>query len=451
MHRAVAFLLKKEALVSPGGRVLVALSGGADSVALFHVLREISPSFPFSLAAAHLDHGIRPHSGKDAEFVRLLCEKYGIPLTLGYVDVPALARREKIGIEDAGRRARREFLEKTADEEGCSVVALAHHRNDQAETFLHRLMRGSALTGLASMRVRYGIFIRPFLFFGKDRILRYLEERKLSWVEDESNADVLFTRNRIRHELLPILRQFNPKIEEHLCCTASRIAVEENFWEEEIDRHVASLALLSEREAKLDRKGIYSLHQALRLRFYRRILQKVRGGLEGLSSRHIEAVDGLVTGSRPQGELHLPGVVVFRRYDTLHVSCKPPSVSDDFEIRIDGSGDYPLPEGGVLRVSIEEVCRGEGRLAVEFDASVVPFPLAARSFRTGDRFCPYGMQGTKKVKDLFIDAKIDRESRCRIPIVVAGEILWIAGLRRCAGFTPPVRGGSVLRIEFLDG
>jgi tRNA(Ile)-lysidine synthase len=446
MQDVIYEFIVEHGLLSPGDRVLVGLSGGADSVALVHLLLTLSPIFPITVLAAHLDHGIRSESLQDADFVRHLCDELGIPLIVDRVDVPALARQCHMGMEEAARRARRDFLKKAAAWQDCSVIALGHHRGDQVETFVHRLLRGSGLSGLAAMRTKSGPFIRPLLAFTRKQILDYLAEQRLSHVEDLSNNDLSYTRNRIRHELLPRLRAFNPKIEEHLARLSRRIALEENYWQAEEQRLLRALGRTVKEEIWLDRRGLLALHPAMRARVIRRALQKVRGDLRGLAACHIEGVEEMLLSHRPQAEMHLPGAWAGRRYDQIWLRRNAPIIPRPFAFSVCGPGVYSLPCGGEFRVTFEEVSQGESQWAMEFDACSVPFPLVVRSFRAGDRFRPSGMGGTKKLKDFFIDAKIDRETRYCLPLVIAEEILWVIGVRRCEGLHPSLGCGKVLRL-----
>jgi tRNA(Ile)-lysidine synthase len=446
MRDAVYKMLVEQHLVSPGDRVLVALSGGADSVALLHLLHGLAPSFPFTLHAAHLDHGMRPESARDAAFVRGLCEELEVPLATARIDVPARAGELGLGLEEAAREARRDFLRRTAAEQGCRVIALGHHRGDQSETFLHRLLRGSGLSGLAAMRPRSGLFIRPLLFSSREQIRQYLAERGLTHVEDASNADPAFTRNRIRHELIPLLQTFNPRVEEHLARLSRRIALEEDYWRGEEERHLAALGRPGEGERRLDRAALAALHPALGARVIRRALEDVRGDLRGIAAVHIEGVETMVTEGPSQAEIHLPGVWAACRYDRLWLRGTPPPPSEPFEFAVPAPGDYPLPDGGRLRVELVEEPWGEDWATVEFASTALPFPLTVRSFRPGDRFRPEGMKGSKKLKDFFIDSKIDRETRRCLPLVVGREIVWVAGVRRCEGCRPTRGGEKVLRL-----
>ncbi len=451
MQEAFCRHLVESSLFSPGEPVLVALSGGGDSVALLHLLRGCAPSLPLQISAAHLDHAIRPESAAEADFVRRLCATLDLPLTLVREDVPARAERDGMGLEEAGRGARRAFLTATADSLGCTAVALGHHRDDQAETFLHRLLRGSGATGLSAMRPRRGLFVRPLLPFSKSELRSFLEDRGISFLEDPSNRDPAFTRNRIRHELLPLLNSFNPRIGEHLARLSDRLGREEDYWELEVRRSLGAISRPGSSGLVLDLEALTELHPALRARVIRGALAELRGGAAGITSRHLEAVEGLLLGHRPQGEVHLPGAWVGRRYDELHLLAAPPPLVEPFSFEIGSPGRFAMPGGGEITVEIDQAPSGEGAFMVEFALGALSLPLTVRSFRPGDRIALGGGGGHKKLKELFAEARLSLEARRRWPVVATREkVLWVPGLRRAPGMAPEA-GERVLRLAVSGG
>lgn len=439
-------VLVKQIRVEPGDRILVALSGGADSVVLLDLLLQAAESLKIEVCAAHLDHGMRTASAGDARFVQDFCLQRKVPLSVVRRDVPGLSQSRKQGLEEAARDERRAFLRDTARQFNCNFIALGHHRDDQAETFLHRLLRGSGLSGLAGMRLRSDPFIRPLLSFSRPQILQYLADHRLPHVEDLSNADTAFTRNRLRHDLLPQLREFNPRIDEHLARLSQRFALEEEYWDLQVTMHLDSLCEECEDGLWLPSEELRSLHPALRSRVLRGALERLRGDLRGIGAQHLGDIENLLEGPRPEAEVHLPRAWVARRYQKLWLRTEAPRVAGGFAVAVPGPGVYDLPGGGRLLVSLENGCVGENPWSVEFDAASVPFPLLVRSFVPGDRFHPSGAPGHRKLKDFFIDIKLERELRRSLPIVAADEILWLPGLRRCHGRRPQQAGGQVLRL-----
>jgi tRNA(Ile)-lysidine synthase len=435
-----------------GCRVLVAVSGGADSVALLCLLNEAAAEFSLSLEAAHLDHSLRSESGEDAAFVQALCARLDIPLTTERRDVAGKARAQKGNLEEVAREERREFLRSTARAKGCSLIALGHHRGDQAETFLLRLLRGAGPAGLSGMRPLSAPFVRPLLRFGRAEILDYLSHIGMAWREDASNSDLSLTRNRIRHELLPLLREFNPNIERRLDDLSALFEQDEAYWSEITTQALAEHGRQDAAGFSLPRQLLLESHPALAGRLVRAALLKVRASLRRIGSVHVADVLAMAEREAPQAEIDLPDCWVARRYDRLLFRGEPPEASGFPPVVMNGPGAYPLPDGRRLLVSVHDRSLGETALSVEFPAEAVVFPLIIRTFRPGDRLRPAGMDGTKKLQDLFVDAKLTKEARATLPLVVSDDtILWVVGMRRCREH--PVRESSrkVLRMSVVSG
>ncbi len=444
MHLEVERVLREHALITAGERVLVAVSGGPDSVALLHVLCSLAPRLSFTLHAAHLDHGLRTESAAEAAFVQRLCARLGVSLTS---ERRAVAHRSEGGLEQEARRVRRAFLANAADAADCSQIALGHHRDDQAETFLLRLLRGSGPAGLAAMRPRSGRFIRPLLFCPRHQIKDYLAAQRLDFIHDPSNADLAYTRNRIRHRLVPLLKSFNPQIDLRLDRLSRRLALEEDFWSQQVDAALADVFQSARDGCRLCLGGLAAQHPALRDRVVRRAIENVRGDLRGIEEIHLEQINRLLANGPVQGEAHLPGLWAGRRYDWLWLCSAPPDGFAEYRIMVDGPGRYELPGGGCLVVTLADRQAGEGRWVAEFDLSTTSFPFLVRTFAPGDRLHPAGFDGRKKIKDLFIEKRIEKEARRRIPLVVCrDEVLWVVGMRRCRGHRPHHAGRKVLRI-----
>ena len=429
-----------------GDRVLVAVSGGSDSVALLHLLWRLRDELDIDLCAAHLDHALRAESRDEADFVRRFCAALCVPLVERRISVNTALGRGQGGVEQVAREVRYAFLREAAAEAGCQLIALGHHRGDQAETLLQRLVRGSGPGGLAAMQPRSGTLIRPLLDISREEILAYLCAHDLSWVEDPSNRDPRFTRNRIRSELLPLLQTFNPRIEDGLCRLAQRLACEEDYWAAQ----VGSLSM-AEGEVRLALGECRRWHPALRDRMLRRAMEQVRGDLRRIEEKHVNAAAALLQGGGEYKECHLPGLWVAADCGVLRLRGAPPQAALPFSIEIPAPGSYVLPEGRTLQVSLSDQALGEGAHAVEFCACEIPFPLRVRSWHAGDRIRPTGLGGQKKVKDVFREARLPREERGRVPLLLgAGRVLWVAGLRRCEGLLPLPEPGKILRVVLDD-
>ncbi len=420
--------------IAPGCCLLVAVSGGADSVALLLLLHSLIEPHELTLEVAHFDHALRSSSVADAAFVRNLCADLSLPLTTERRDVATVAREQKGNLEEVARVLRREFFQTTAREVGCSLIALGHHLDDQAETVLQRLLRGAGTTGLAGMRMTDGVFVRPLLPFSRIEIHAYLREQGMTWREDETNLDVAFTRNRIRHELLPLLQSFNPNIKNQLVGMCEQMQSDDDCWSELVAVELKRCAEVSQGEYYLDRKLLITLASALVGRLVRAALREVRGDLRGITAGHVADVVNLARKGPPQGEISLPGAWVAGRYDRLWVRRQPPGLAVPFELMLPGPGVYALPDGRQLTLSLADTPSGEDLLAVEFSAEEVTFPLFLRRCQHGDRLHPSGMTGSKKLQDLFVDAKLSREERQSSLLLIKDEVvLWVIGMRRCEG------------------
>lgn len=440
--------LNSDRLIRPQERILVALSGGSDSVALLHLLRSVASPLQLFIAAAHLDHAIRPQSGDDVDFVRSLCAQLQIPLVCARIDVPALATQEKVGLEEAGRLARHAFLLQEAERLACTTIALGHHRGDQAETLLHHLGRGCGLHGLAAMRRRRGLFVRPLLGYSKAELRAYLVEIGSEFVTDASNDALDFTRNRIRHQLLPLFSALNPRIETTLAALADVAAQEDDYWQGEIERLSALLVIKEGAGLRLDVPALRALHPAQRFRLLHHLLiPYAQATKKEVGLKHVAALDLLLTAAAPQGELHLPGVRAVRRYDQLSLRSQALSAVVPWSLEISGPGRYPLPSGGELRVEVGDTLAVESGDAREFAAAALPFPLTVRTVQPGDRMRCAGMPGRKRLKELMMEQKIPLERRRTLCVLAKDEILWFVGIRRSA-LSLPSAGEALLRIVY---
>jgi tRNA(Ile)-lysidine synthase len=305
---AVDRALRATGMPPRSATLVVGLSGGADSVALLDALASLRRRRGFRLVAAHLDHHLRPGSGDDAAFCAELCRALDVPLRVGRADVRARAARERGGLEQAARRERYAFLRRVREEESAVAVAVAHTRDDQAETLLLRLLRGSGATGLAGMRPRRGDVVRPLLDVSREEVLAHLGERGLAWREDASNADLAHRRNRVRHELLPYLAErFNPAIRASLARTAALLAEDAAHLRGEAEALVTAIAREEDGDLVLRRSPLAEAPTAVARAAIRLALVRA-GGLSGVGAVHVEAILRLARAKAPSGRrLPLPG------------------------------------------------------------------------------------------------------------------------------------------------
>lgn len=457
MLRQISETIRDNRLFCQDDTVVVAVSGGADSVALLDILSALT-KLRLNLVVAHLNHGLRgKESDGDAAFVEELAARYQLPFELQRVDVKEIGKLRKLSLEEAGRMARYQWFETVARSCSARLIALGHHADDQAETFLLRLFRGSGTTGLSSMRLLSSDrYVRPLLLLTRDEILAYLKRRGLSYRHDSSNDETVFLRNRIRHECLPYLRTFNPAISERLNNAAEILAADETVLETLIDQLFPRLSRCDSDRVILDVKAVRAELPGVRFRLYRRALLVLRGDLARIATNHLKQIDQLVHSSRTQGEQSLPGgLTAMRCYDTLHfLPARKAQGRESWEIRIEGPGRYMLPDGRDISVRLIAPPESWGAVSsfrAYFDPATIPFPWSLRTFRPGDRFRPFGMTGTRKVKDFFIDRKIPQLLRRQIPLLFSGEeLLWVCGLRVSESGRVPPGTREVAEVEIPE-
>ena len=430
----VAENVRRYRLFEPGMHIGVAVSGGADSVCLLHVLLELAPQWNLRLSVLHLNHGLRgKESCQDEQFVREVAARLGVPAIVRAVDVGA----SDDNLEQAGRNARRAFFREQLASTDIARVATGHTCNDQAETVLFRFLRGSGGAGLAAIRpVTADGLVRPLLDVSRAEVEKYLRSGGIPWREDSSNASPQFARNRLRHSLLPQLAsEWNPAIVETLHRTAEWALAEEEYWDGEIDRLAAQF--LVEREGAVLVRGetLRQLPVAAARRLVRRCLERVKGDLRGVEFRHIVAIVKLAGAPVGHGRVQAPGVEVERSLDWLRFI--------DFEANRRAPSGYRLTAlvPGIVRVpgtgiaiSLELIEKAETLEPPDsvynddegwVDWSTLSGSLEVRNWRPGDRYRPKDRAGEEKIKTLFQKARIPRWERRHWPVVTDGSaIVW---------------------------
>jgi len=423
--------------VSREALILVALSGGTDSVAMLHALIDLRGAFGYRLAAAHLNHRIRgAESDRDEAFVRALCTRLGIELVVERAEGLDIAMPN---LEEAARDSRHDFLRRTAERLGAAHVALGHHRDDQAETVLLRMLRGAGIAGLGAMDAAGpNRVVRPMLALSRKEIRAYLDEIGASFVEDSSNDSRAVMRNRIRHDLIPILEGYVPGVGARLAELSGEMRALDAYITRE-----AALALDAMRTASgaLDLARFASLDPALRAPVLRGFIAERIGSLRRIGRPHLDAMIALSMEGPPNGEISLPGGWrAVREYSQLRLTRRTAEIARAFSVLLALEGTTVV-EGAGYSFEAAIVAAAEAKLeqhmlrdknSALFDlAEIAMTGLSVRNFIPGDRVRPIGMNGTRKVKDVLIDSKVARGRRARVPIVVAAdEIVWIPGLVR---------------------
>jgi len=430
---------------------VVGVSGGSDSLGLLHVLTELT-DFRLKLIVAHLNHGIRrEESNRDAAHVRKFADKLGLPFELREINVIEFKKSANLSLEEAARELRYKFLREVLNEYNADKIATAHTLDDQAETVLMRFIRGSGLLGLSGIPPVNDDIIRPLIEVKKSDIEDYLRSKGIEWMEDSSNKEKVFLRNRIRNELIPHLMTYNPNIKETLARTGYIVGVEEDYIRSEAKNHFDKL-FYSLRDRELVGKLAYyrALSEAMKYGLLRLAIEKLKGDLKRISLDHIVSINVLLDSREASGELYLPGEIVVAKGHGLFVLTKKVLLRCSFGYTVDSAGLHKFPHTE-FEIQIERVSslKSDKYLGC-FDSMSVEFPIEVRNFNKGDSFIPYGMNEFKKLKNYFIDEKIPKFLRCRIPIFLCkGEIMWIGGMRVDERFKVIDKRKKVLTIRLI--
>lgn len=434
-------------LWSPHDTIVVAVSGGSDSVALLRVLYEVSLNWmPLTLICAHVNHGFRAESQDEAEFVRELAEELGLPFELAEFDIPYLMKESGLGPEGTAREKRYKFLIDTAHRYGARSIALAHHADDQAETVLMRLLRGSGLSGLAGIKWKRTEkkveLIRPFLRINKTALIELCQNEGYSYVEDSSNLLTKYKRNAIRLEVLPFLEKYNGRVRQSLVQLAEIAGAEDEYMEATAAKCFEELVSKSNEKYTVERAAFTAIPAALQRRLIKLILNYLSADLSALDFPKIEAVRRGTLQSYPTTwSLDLGGgLTCVRQYDIILFTSKPVQQQSSYTYRLAlPNSQLKLDEiGKVMTMTVLEkesfLVQGEdsGKLSAWFDSDELVLPLTIRSRLPGDTIRVMGLNGSKKVKDIYIDDKIPSSERSMIPLVCdgLGNIVWIPGVRR---------------------
>ena len=457
------------AMLLEGERVIVAVSGGPDSVALMKALSLLAPEYRLSLVVAHLNHGLRGAEADEEEgFVRSLSYRMELEFVSGKIDIAALKEPGK-SLEELCREERYAFLKKAAVDYGAGKIAMGHHREDQAETVLMNLLRGSGAEGLRGMRpVREGLIIRPLLQVTRKEILAFLEERGLSFRTDSSNAQECHLRNRIRHQLLPLLKTgFNNRIEENLSRTAEIMRLDDDYLATEVEEWLCRRDLSGPLGGKrLPLAEFLKLHLALQQRVMKNLLTRMSHSGQGIGYKHVQAALTLASGSCGSASLDLPdGVLLRREYDTIIFTRSPERPAGSPVRGASGKRTfcYPVmipgwtevPEAGLV-INFQFVDRTDQAVIsapggpVYLDYEVLCPPLFIRNVIPGDRMQLLGMTGKKKIKALFIDEKVPRGRRDMLPLLADQlSVIWAVGLRISSRVGIREQTHQVLKVEII--
>ena len=456
--------IQTEDLFQKNDTVVVAVSGGADSVCLLHVLAELKKKLHINLHAAHLNHGLRGHEAQeDADYVAGLARKLNIPVTIEKRDVAVYRRQKRCSPEEAAREVRYQFLADVLKSTGAGAVAVGHTRDDHIETILLHLLRGTGTAGLRGLQFRSTIhtgeegttltLVRPLLDISRRETIDYCNAHGLNPRFDASNLSPEFLRNRVRHELIPLLEQYNPSIDTALLRLGSIADADASYIEDEAARAWKDIVVEKAGILYFDREKAKTLPYALKRQLFRMALRQLAGNLRDFEADHIEAMLSFL--SKPGGkQLDLPhGIRLFSQYDNLILStaeqspCPFPPIEKEMPIAVPGETTLP---GWLIKAHVSEsACNDENAFSACFDLDKTGTALSVRPRKRGDRFQPLGMAQTKKLQDFMVDARIPRNWRRSIPVLTSpAHILWVVGWRIDERVKVTDSTQNVLRLTF---
>lgn len=479
LKQQVLGYIKKEKMINKGDHILAGVSGGADSVCLFILLCLLKKELDFRLSVLHVNHGIRQEASEDAKYVEKLCKEYNVPCYIEEVDIPTLSREMSMGEEEAGRFARYDLFYKKMEEIEANKLAVAHNMNDQAETFIMNLSRGSGLRGLSGIRAVRDRIIRPLLMTSREDIEKYLEDNNIPYQTDATNLEDEHTRNRIRHHVLPYLSSnINSEALLHISSAATELAYAQEYMEMQAANWLKDQGISTNNEQGLpllDLKEYRKQPYIVRKYILMELLNLVTNKRKDITQAHIEAADRLCMNQSGSEEIHLPyGIRILRAYDELRIATNnnapadkqviDPDAEQIIELRSDDNITIPREISFActdFRVRIIEIPDGD---AEDFLAKVPRIPytkwfdydkiLSCPIFRfrkPGD-YIVIDQKGHKKsLKKFMTDQKIPEKDRNSVIIMADGDnVMWIVGYRTSCAYEISGSTKHILEIDALS-
>ena len=433
--------IEKYNMIEAGSQVIVGISGGGDSVCLLFLLSRYQKRRHFHLLGIHVNHGIRGQEAlRDQEYAKKLCERLGVPFTVYTYSVPAIAQQEKRSLEETGRMVRRRaFEEKAASLGKKAVIALAHHENDNAETVLHNLIRGTKAAGMGGIRpiqeIGEGVaYIRPLLKVTREEIETYLRQQKIPWMTDSTNQELEYTRNRIRHRIIPEMEKINPKAVSHIAQAADTFQAIEEYLTGQADMLYREYVEQRENGYWI-RKELFLEKELMQSYVIRMVLEQAADKKQDLTAFHVESILSLGKG-RTGASVSLPGGVLASQ------------VYGDLYVRLPDSGEAPLKELELEIFPWENQQIPEKTYTKWFDYDKIKSSLEIRHRKPGDFLTIADTGGRKKLKDYFIDCKIPREEREKVTLLAEGShILWVVGYRISQYYKVTSQTKTVLKVH----
>lgn len=445
-------------LIRPKENILVGVSGGPDSMVLLYLLMELKDDLDFNILVAHVNHGVRgKEARRDQEFVKEQAKKLGLPYFSKKVDMIAYAKAKGISEEEAGRKLRYGFFREVLANQGGGKIAVAHNKNDQAETLLMRIFRGTGIDGLKGMDFKTRDIIRPLLNIERIEIESYMKENKIETVLDRTNLEPIYTRNRIRLELIPYIeKHFNPNLVDSLWRLSQTSQSDSRFLDQYSREKLNQILKSQDKDCIILNADLFRQEdKSIQQRIIRLIISDLLNSLQGITENHISMVMNLFNTGETGKEVHLPNDLIARTsYKKLIFSRNKAVKNINFLYNIKlGVNEFPKIgyrfDIEVLPVEKLGTIKRDKTVGL-FDYDKIQGNLYLRNRKVGDRFVPFGMRGSKKIKDYFIDEKIPRQLREKIPLIVDNKnILWVVGYRTSNLYKITKDTKKILKIQFM--
>lgn len=461
-------IINKE-LINYGEGVIVGISGGYDSVCLLHILYSVSTELGIKIYPVHVNHMLRGDEAiRDENFVRNFCSSLGLEVYVKHIDIAKKSKDEKISLEEAGRNARYDEFNRIAKLHSAAKIAVAHSRNDQAETILMRICRGTGLEGLRGMEYKRDNIIRPLLEIDRSQIEQYVNDMGIKAVTDSSNLHTDYFRNRIRLNVIPAINSaFRSDITENLLRLSKIVVAEDDYLSYNSELYYQkSVHTQKSMYAELDLKVLMEIHQALRFRVLRLAIEKTCSTLNGLEYIHLEKLNDLIESGRTGAQIDLPhSLAAVKSYNLLILREQGRSDREQFEQKLNIPGETEISNIGsymqteLINFDSIKSCREFINKNEKVHTKFVDFEkltatgknITVRNRRDGDVFKPLKSNGTKKLKEYFIDNKVPREVRNTIPLIAVGkEIVWISGNKISDNYKVTDNTKSVLLITYIE-
>lgn len=471
MKNRVLNYIRENRMIEAGESVVIGVSGGADSMCLLHMMEEISGIMSLKLAVVHIHHGIRKETaGRDAAFVENYCREHGILCYIKRVDVPALSKQWGMSEEETGRKVRYDAFDeviKEISEDGKGKIAVAHNADDSAETVLLNLFRGSGIKGMAGILPVRGNVVRPVLCLTRKEIEEYNDKNGVGYVQDETNFVAEYTRNKLRLQILPAIKEaINPKAAEHINLAGQSLAQIDDYMESQCEKIYSGIVSKSPRDGFLyiPADKFNELHIAMQLQLVKKCLYEVAGRAKDITGKHIHNVKNLFSMNVGRS-VDLPyNMVAVKEYEGVTIKVKVTSDladNDDENIQevvIDGEGRYSLKVDNesfdltVEKDNFNEAIFIENQYTKWIECDIIDSNLLLRTRRDGDYIIVDEKGSRKKLKDFFIDKKIPREDRNRICLLTRGsEVIWIVGYRLSAAYKVKADSRHIWKLKLTGG